>query len=263
MHRICLPGQGDVFSRAFVTRHSSRLLILGWERDLDPHGHKKAESSRIEILDLGMPPKADSFGLLASSTPVGELYIGWVGVQMASSANIIVAAAENEIYLLDWNMNLSHVFEGSFVPHSLSLDEAGNIFLAGQRGNANYVWKITQKGEIAWEFALPGGPLLLDYPPIVGYDHTVFQIAGQHIYALDANGRLLWSRGAEGALASAVVTADHQLVASEGSCVAAYNKKGERRQVHCLTGETFVTPPILNESGLLLAATKTHLHALK
>ncbi len=73
-------------------------MILGWERSLDPHRHKVAE----EILDLGLPPKADEFEFLSSSTPVGELYIGWVGVQMASGEASIVAAAGGELYHRDF-----------------------------------------------------------------------------------------------------------------------------------------------------------------
>jgi len=257
-----LPGQGDVYSRAFLTRHGSRMLIQGWERSLDPHGHKKAENSRVEILDLGKPPKADDFGFLSSASTIGELYIGWVGVQMATAGAVIVAAAANEIYLLDWDLNVKQVFDGSFEPNSLSLDEAGNIYMAGQSGGASHVWKITPAGEIAFDFTLPT-PAVLEHPPIVGYDHTVYQLSGGHIYALGDNGRLRWSRASEGTLAGGVVTADHQLMTSEGSCVAAYDAKGERRKVVCLDGESLTSPAILNEAGHMLVASKTHLHSLR
>lgn len=257
-----LPGQGDVYSRAFLTRHGSRLLILGWERSLDPHGHKKAEKSRVEILDLGMPPRADDFGFLVSSNPIGELYIRWVGVQMASAGPNIVGAAANELYHLDWDLNVKSIHEGSFEPQALSLDEAGNIYMSGLASGAGHVWKITPKGQIAFDFALPGAPTLLDYPAIVGYDHTVYQLSGSMIYALGANGRLRWSRAAEGGLGGAVVTADHQLLTSEGSCVAAYNQEGQRRNVVCLDGEKLTSPPILTEDGRLMVASSTNLHCL-
>jgi hypothetical protein len=257
-----LPGQGDVFSRAFLTRQSSRLLILGWERALDPHGHKKPESSRIEILDLGMPPRADDFGFLVSGTPIGELYIGWVGVQAASAGPRIVAAAANELYEIDWDLNVKAVYEGSFEPHGLSLDEAGNTYMAGLAGGASRVWKISPRGEILFDFALPGGAQPLPTPPIVGYDHTVYQIAGSMIYALAPNGRLRWSRAAEGPLGGASVTADGFLLTAEGSCVVSYDGEGERKKVVCLDGEKLTAPPVLTEDGRLLAASAAHLHCL-
>ncbi len=115
-------------------------------------------------------------------------------------------------------------------------------------GGQNHAWKITPSGEIGFDFVLPGGPVLLDHPPIVGYDHSVFQLSGQHIYVIGANGRLRWSRVAEGGLAGAVVTADGQLVVSEGRYVVAYDANGERRKVVCFDGETLTSPPILNEA---------------
>jgi outer membrane protein assembly factor BamB len=258
-----LPGQGDVYTRAFLTRHGGRLLILGWERALDPHGHKKAENSRIEILDLGMPPKADGFGFLTSSKEVGELYIKELGVQMATAGATIVAAAKNEFYRMNWDLQVTEVLEGNFDPQGLSLDEAGNTYMALAAGGTNHVWKLTPKGEIAYDFTLPGPGIVLETPPIVGYDHTVYQLASQQIYAIGDNGKLRWSRTAEGGVGGAAITGDGHLLVSEGSCIVAYDAKGDRRKVHCFPNETLTSPPILNESGNLMVTSKTSLHCLQ
>ncbi len=258
-----LPGQGDVYTRAFLTRHGGRLLILGWERALDPHGRKKAENSRVEIIDLGMPPKADSFGFLSSSSQVGELYIKELGVQMATAGPTIVAAARNEFYRMTWDLQVTEILEGNFDPQGLSLDEAGNTYMAVAAGGTNHVWKISPKGEIAYDFTLPGPGIVLETPPIVGYDHTVYQLAGPQIYAVGENGKLRWSRTAEGAVGGAAISGDGQLLVSEGACVVAYDAKGDRRKVHCFPNETLTSPPILNESGHLLVTSKTALHCLQ
>ncbi len=257
-----LPSQGDVYSRAFLTRHGGRLLILCWERSLDPHGHKRAENSLIEILELGMPPKADSFGFLTSSKEVGELYIKELGVQMATAGATIVAAARNEFYRMNWDLQVAEVLEGTFDPQGLSLDEAGNTYMALAAGGTNHIWKISPKGEIAYDFTLPGPGILLETPPIVGYDHTVYQLASQQIYAIGDNGKLRWSRTAEGPVGGAAITGDGQLLVSEGGCVVAYDAKGDRRKVHCFPNETLTSPPILNESGHLMVTSKTALHCL-
>jgi outer membrane protein assembly factor BamB len=252
-----------VYTRAFLTRHGGRLLILGWERALDPHGHKKAENSRIEILDLGMPPKADGFGFLTSSKEVGELYIKELGVQMATAGATIVAAAKNEFYRMNWDLQVTEVLEGNFDPQGLSLDEAGNTYMALAAGGTNHVWKLTPKGEIAYDFTLPGPGIVLETPPIVGYDHTVYQLASQQIYAIGDNGKLRWSRTAEGGVGGAAITGDGHLLVSEGSCIVAYDAKGDRRKVHCFPNETLTSPPILNESGNLMVTSKTSLHCLQ
>lgn len=256
------PMFGDEYTRMFMARRGSRLLIVGWERTLDPDRTKKAEKSILEIIDLGTPPRADDMGFLVSGTPVGTLYISWPVLLTAAHDDFIVAAAPGFVYIISWNLEVQAAWEADFVAESLSLDEMGRIYLNVRTNKRSELWLLTRQGERLYSFALPGGPYSLRVPPVIGYDHTAYVLASQHIYAVAGDGKLQWSRVAAGAIGGASVTADDQLLVSEGSELAAYNIKGERRTLFVLPGEQLATPPLLAAHGDLLIATKSHLYCL-
>jgi len=87
---------------------------------------------------------------------------------------------------------------------------------------------------------------------------VVYLISGRHILAVGQDGKLDWSREAAGPIAGAAVTADDQLLTSEGSQVAAWDAKGERHVVFTFP-EVLTTAPILTKGGELLAAGRSGL----
>jgi hypothetical protein len=257
-----LPVQGDGYIRTFLTRRGSRLLVAGWESMFDPHGRFQPSKSVLQIQGLGTPPLADEFGLLSTAERVGELYVEWPAVRVAAAEEQIVCALPNELFRMNWEWEIPAIYEGEFDPRSLSLDEAGNIYLLCTAGGASHLWVINAKGERVVDFALPGDPQTLLFPPVIGYGHTAYLLAQQHIYAVGPDGKLQWSRAAHGGAAGAAVTLDDKLLTSEGACIVVYDAKGERRSIACFPGETLSTPPILTEAGEMLVASETVLHCL-
>lgn len=253
-----LPAYGEQYSRVHLARNGNRMLVVGTERDLDPHGEHPPTKSLVEVRDLGTPPVPDYMGFLSSAVPLGTLYIPHPHVVAASSDDTIVAARPDRVYVLDWKLAVRAALEGTFEPRSISLDEAGNIYLlTGPEGAASTLLVLQQNGTRNFSFELPAGVVAKPIPPIVGYDHTVYLLTSNRIYAVGDNGKSRWTASVSGGIAGAVITADDYLVVTEGTEVAAYDAKGERTLL--FRGEQFLTPPIISAWGEILVASKSSL----
>lgn len=256
-----LPSFGDTFSRVYLARRGSRILVVGEERALDPHGERQPWRSLVEINDVGDPVRTSAGGRVTGSQPVGSLEIPSPHVVAASAGDTIVAAAPGEIYVTNWKLEGRAVLEGSFEPRAMSLDEAGRIYLIVESGDKTSLWLLTADGERVYSYEFPPGSSAGLRPPMVGYDHTVYAIAGRFLYAIGPDGKLNWSREAKARLSGAVVSGDDQLLTSEGSQVVAWNQAGERRVVHSFD-EELTTPPVLTADGRLLVASRRALYSL-
>jgi hypothetical protein len=168
----------------------------------------------------------------------------------------------NVIYIMDWDLNVKSAWDGEFEPQAISLDEAGRIYMNVKTADRSEMWLLSQNGERYYAFALPGGPLHLPIPPIVGYDHTAYILAGDQIYSVAPDGKLQWARAAAAKIGGAAVTPGDELLVSEGPEVVAYGKKGDRRKIWSSSGEPLTTPPVTAAGGQLLAASSTTLYCL-
>jgi outer membrane protein assembly factor BamB len=189
-----------------------------------------------------------------------------------------VVATHDRIFTIDMELEVQQELTGSFGPMALSLDEAGRIYIivyiGGTRdcflGGHYELWLLTPDGERLWAYEFPAG-MQACFPPIVGYDHTVYSFAapggydvnGQTLYAISPDGKLRWSRPEPGQYAHAVVTADDFLLVARGSDVAAYDSNGERKVLFTFPGEVLNAPPLLTERGELIVASTTALHCLE
>lgn len=257
-----LPRFGDLYARTFYARNGQRLLVAGVEFQKAPLEVKIADTSMMQVTGLGNPIRADEMGDLASMESPAVLLLPWVNLVVAAHGEWIVAATPGHVYFLDWKLGFRAAFEASFEPQAMSLDEAGRVYLVAASETQTSLWLLTPAGERLYSFALPPGTAAISTPPIVGYDHTVYLIAGQYIFAVAPDGKLHWSRAATGAIAGAVLTGDGQLLTAEGSQIAAWNQRGERRVVHAFPGEDLATPPVLTTHGDLLVASRGRLFCL-
>jgi outer membrane protein assembly factor BamB len=255
-----LPAFGDKYSRIHVARHGSRMVIAGVERDLDPHRVTRPQQSLVQVVELGSPPKADELGFLSTLLPVGTLRIPEPLLFAASSNDVIVAARTNEIYVMDWNLNVHAALESVFKPHAISLDETGRIYLLADDARSWFLMLLKQGGDRIYTFELPRGTVPSATPPIIGYDHSVYILSSRRVFSVGPNGKQQWSVTTTGNVAGAVVTADNLLLTAEGNEIATYDSKGERKVL--FQGDSFVTAPILNSSGELLVASKAALYCL-
>jgi hypothetical protein len=257
-----LPYQGSNYLRNTVVRHGSRLLITGTERSMDPHGRQKAENSALQLMDVGDPPKADGMGFLSTGHSVDTLLISSLGVRVVTAGNLIIGAANHEMYVIDWNMNVKLVLVGDFEPQALSVDETDRIYMTAVSGGHSQLWSLDAAGLCYYRFDFPGSLEGSITPAAIGYDHTAYVIVGGHIYAISPDGKERWSKPVIRA-AGATITADDLLLVSEGDEIAVYDGTGARRKVLSVPGEAWTTPPVLTEAGDLLVASKSNLYSFQ
>jgi hypothetical protein len=255
-----LPAYGDEFSRTHLARNGNHMLIAGIQRALDPHGRETPEQSLVEIVNLGSPPTADDLGFLSTLSPVGTLRIPEPLLVVASSSDVIVAARTDEIYVIDWDLEVHAALESAFTPHAISLDEAGRIYLLADHDQRWFLMLLKQGGDRIYTFELPSGIVPSATPPIIAYDHSVYLLSPRRIYSIAPNGMQRWSATTASPLAGAAVTADDVLLTAEGNEIATYDSEAARKVL--FQGDSFVTTPILTAWGEILVASKTALYCL-
>ncbi len=251
-----LLRQTKAFRRTFIDRRGALLITVGFQLAVDAH-KEDPQYSIAEVTDLHDPGNRKSWIDPGGPVIAHDLVAHTNLMLPAMIGSSLVLALRDGVYVLDSALEIRHALTGSFVPAALSLDEAG-IHLVVQAGQTVSLWLLKPDGERVYSFDLPPGITRLLGPPIVGYNHVVYLISGRHILAVGQDGKLDWSREATSPIAGAAVTADDQLLTSEGSQVAAWDAKGERRVLFTFP-EALTTAPILTKSGELLAAGRSGL----
>lgn len=258
---VTLLDFSDEYLRQVLSRRGRKVAVGGYERPLDPHGHHKPSTSTIQVIDLGQPLKMDDTGLLESAAAAGALRIGTEKLFAALSTEKIVFAVPGQLHHANWDAQIKASFEGDFEPHALSLDELGNVYLAVTAGERKALWGVQPTGQRFLHLELPP-PLLSGYTaPAVGYDHRVYIAANGQVASINPSGQLVWMRALTGKYGGCSITADNQLLVSDGPEIVAYNPTGERKLIF-KCNELVLTPPVLLENGNLLAATANALYCL-
>jgi outer membrane protein assembly factor BamB len=225
-------------------------------------GPPEEMKSTVDAVNVPEPVQTSSMGTLRVKSPGKILYLPTDQVQFAATDQILAAASPNRVYIVDWDLQVPRVLDGAFEPVTMSLDEAGRIYLAVKRkGKPDELWLFTQEGTLVYTFEFPAGTPALTAPPIVAYDHRVYLTAGSQILALGADGRLDWSRSAAAPVA-AVALPDGRLLTAEGEWIAVWDAAGKRTALFQAPGEGFETAPVPTASGDILAATGAHLYCL-
>jgi hypothetical protein len=260
---LYLPSYGDSISRTLLARRADRILMTGYQLERDPDGGHKPNRSIIEGLDLPGSVRTDSLGLLTSGVSIGRLEISSSHLVSAMDDRRIVVALPDRVYVVDWDLKVQRALAGSFTPLLLSLDEDGRMYAIVESDKRVQLWLLTENGERAYNLVLPAGTEKITTPPVVTYDHTVYLLTAQQILSVAPDGKLNWMKTAQGSIAGAIVTADGQLVVSEGSSIVAWNAQGQRRDLCTFPGEQLMTPPVLTQAGELLVAARSRLFCLK
>ena len=235
-------------------RRNGSLVTVGFEIAEDVH-KADPEYSIAEITNVSDPASRKSWIEPGGPAVVQDLVAHTPLMLPAMHADTLVLALQNGIYILDTSLNIRQGMTGNFVPAIFSLDEAGRIYLIEQSGGENSLWLLQPDGERLYSFRLPPGITNLIAPPIIGYNHVVYLISHSATFAVGQDGKLNWSRDPQSSISGAVVTADDQLLTSEGNQVAAWDAKGERHVVYTFP-ERLTTAPILAANGELLVASR-------
>jgi hypothetical protein len=163
---------------------------------------------------------------------------------------------------MDWDLTIRHGLEAGFDPVTMSLDEAGRIYLVVKIDGRNVLWLVTPEGGLLYAFEFQPGSPPPDYPPIIAYDHSVYLVSGAQILALGPDGKLNWTRAANSTVKGGFVTPDQLLVVTEGDSITSWNAQGRRTVLFSTGGDMLQTPPVLAPAGELLAASETRLYCL-
>ena len=271
---LLLQG-GKEFGQEFMARRGGRLLTVSTA--LPANEPPDPEETVIELTELGEPPYKP-WNEPGGPHVIINLMYDSSRMLSAMHGDTLVVATHDRIFTIDAELEVQNELTGSFGPMAISLDEAGRIYIivyvGGKRdvfvGGHYALWLLTPAGERLWAYDFPNG-MQACFPPIVGYDHTVYTFAapggydvnGQQLYAISPSGKLKWSRPVPGHYAHAVVTADDCLLVSEGPDVASYDQKGERRVLCTFPGEELCSPPLLTDRGELIVASRTAVHCLE
>ena len=251
---------GRNFSRTFIARRGQRLFVISLEMAQDPHS-PEPENSMIETVDLGDPGAQKSFGQPGAPVVSADLMRATRLLVPAMHGDSVIVATQNRIYRMDLELRFQSALTGSFTPRFLSVDETGVIYLLADFKEGTAFAEISDRGgRLNW-FVLPSGAIP-SMPPVIGYDHTAYILAGSQIYSIGVAGKLNWTRAAGGTIAGAVATTDGRLVIAAGSLVSAYDAKGARQVLHTFKDHSISAGPIFTQSGDILVASGTSLFCL-
>jgi hypothetical protein len=240
---------GNDTLRTFVHRSAGFTVVASADESRSPHNPVPNRVVYLQVFDSAGVETASRDG------DTGRL-------RVAMHNAFIVVARPNAIDFLDSSLNAQRRIEAAMVPHSLSMDESGRVYLLCTVDHRQQLWIVAPSGEYS-SVPMPGGVSPFHRAPIVGYDHRVYVLSLNGIVTVDAAGQLDWHFDASGRVAGATVSADGQLIAAIGDSILAFNPKGESRVLCRFADEQLMASPVLGSAGELYALTDRRLHCLR
>ncbi|HKG92801.1 MAG TPA: hypothetical protein VKA84_12945 [Gemmatimonadaceae bacterium] len=253
---------GKKYARQYLARPDGRFIALSVEQVIDPHAPGAPNTSMVETVTLPERPVVDSMSGHASAPVSGHLFHQSVVLAGAVRGGAVAVATENRLTYADIQLKIRRHFSGEFVPVSLSLDEGGRAYMLVNAGGRRALWVVTPAGERAAAAELPDEAREAAHPPIVGYDHTVYVLGADRVYAYAPDGSPRWQSAPGARPAGAAVTADDRLLASVGSRLVAFAPGGEPAVLHEFPGEQLRTAPVMTAAGEILVASRGKLYCL-
>ena len=251
-----MPFLSSEFSRPLIRCYGQRLLLIGIERQLDPHGHQKASRSLIEWINLGEPLEVSGTGLLVSARNEGTLIFPTTAFAAAASADLVACASPGHLYIAGLSAQLDAVYGAEFEPVNLSLGGNGVIYLAVRAGDDQQLWCVSPAGERLQSFTLPVGTGTLVAPPIVGRDNRIYLAGMNRVVALGPQAELLWEWKAPFMVIGATCTADGTLVVVTEREAGLLSPEGEFLSIHRIPESRFYTAPCITRDGAIVVATE-------
>lgn len=251
------------FDRPLVARVGDTLLVQGVERE-QPHGAPRGpELSSLEAWPVGERRQVGPTGQLRPGPADPVLFTTPTVVSAAWAEGAVTAEPDR---LLWWTPRLepTALVTGSLQPLSLSLDGAGRAHLLvrdpGVPGGVA-LWVVEPDGRRCLRVPLPGPLDEATTPPAIGPGGWIVIHGGGRLLTLEPDGRVAWCRPVAPDAPAPVVTADGQVLMSDGVELVAFDPGGQRRVLHRFD-RPLVTAPALTAAGQLLVASRDTLHCL-
>lgn len=259
---------GDAFRRTLMVREGAKLLIASVEEPSDPFQRTRPSISIAELHDLGSPMTNGDGMLLTSAQLAANLIRRTTNMHAAYAPGTLWLAYPGRLVLTDGDLKARGDYTADFTPVALSTDETGRAHLVAEVpaaardiGPRRVLWIVTPQGERAVEVELPAAMSKLCAPPLIGYDHRVYLVAPERLLCLSADGKPVWDKHAS-SVSGASVTADGQLLVSDGSDVVAFSGDGRPRRLADVSPEVLSTAPLVLGSGEILAASEKTLFTI-
>lgn len=152
------------------------------------------------------------------------------------------------------------VLEGDFEGLEVAFDDEGIAQFVVRQKNDLMLWSVPSgAGSIGRTKLGVAGGVGLRAPPIVGRSLRVFVLADRMV-AVGLDGKRKWER--KGAVTGgATITGDDVLLVADAGRILAVDPTGKATELVAEKDLVFVTPPILDASGLLVVASGKTLHA--
>jgi hypothetical protein len=253
---------GAEMERSFLARVDQRMLVVSIERSTSTHSPVEPNLSILEVQDLGNPPAGDDLGFLTTAKRLASGTYQTSVLKAALNGEWIAFAIPNSLYLADLSLKAQAILQAEFEPLAISVDETGRIYLMVRSEGRVALWTVSSKGERQMSFRLPREMQISPIPPIVGYNYRAYIIGPDRVLAIDPSGKLAWVQALKSPRAAAVVTANDQLLVSDGSELVAFDATGKRRLLHAFDGDVLSTPPVLTSKGEIIVASQRHLYLL-
>ena len=263
-----LVATDDAFRQALLARRGERLLVVSVEYKAEPHGGHQPEESLVEVYELGPSEPVDEIGLLKWARVEARLRRESPLLLAALHEESVVMASKDRIFVADWHLEVSTTLEEAFIPLSMSLDEAGRIYLVvlqrkDDAPERRALWVIDREGNRLLDVTLPAAASDAYAPPIVGYDHRAYLFQGDRVLSISPDGGLRERVNAGGPVAGGLATSDGGLLVAAGGILSVFDSAGERRVLYVLDDDQWVTPPALTSEGRLLIASERYLYCLR
>lgn len=256
------PSFGDNFVRPLIARRNNRFVLAGVEMEGSPHRPAPPNLSVIEYYDLAPELKTDDTGLLFSITAAGKFLVKSTKLVAAMHGDSIVFAVPGCVYVSTSDMKPKGAFTGDFEPVTVSLDEAGRIYLVTVQHGRRALIILSSEGVMLGEYAFKPEMQELIAPPIVGYDHRVYLVSASEAVALNPAGTPIWESTNLGRATGAAVTTNGRLIISAGSDLIAFDAQGQRSTVLTFPGESLTSTPVITAKQELLVTSRSTLYCL-
>jgi outer membrane protein assembly factor BamB len=251
------------YRKALIHRFGDRFLLIGTEESPPAHSKYEAHRTVLEVRELVEVEKEPGITEITyPSQRVAMLIYDSTLMLSALHKGDVIMAVEDAVFTADPGLEIKSGFAGKFRPLFLTLDEAGNQYLAVETDKGEALWVLDGTGKRLWEFPFSDAWGPLRKKPVIGFDRGVLLIFGRHLVSVSPQGVKRWTHEYAAGIGGASLTPDGFALTATGAEILALEPDGKRNVLIRLRGEAFGSAPVFTLAGEILVAGEMGLHKL-
>lgn len=249
---------------AFKEQQATDYFVSGLGQYSELHCLHLRESTFVAgVQSYGHPPTYER-AYAVFEKPYTDLSVTWMrsfeGVVVPSPIGPegqVIVAGKDLAATVSPAGEVRELLSGEFSSHSCSVGPDGTVYLVWTDDAGSKLTALTASGDIVWEAALTD--TILRQPPVVRPDGGVCLVKPGRIEVY-RQGELNWYFSPESESPLVTATADGHLLMSDGINLVCLNADGDGQWVYeDQDGDEFVTPPVVDAEGGVLAASNRNL----